>query len=127
MALEKRPPEDVQVPIGDADGEVAERVGRDVDAAGRKTVALHRREGAIVPDDLGDERLASAWGGRSRQATFPHTRACRGTLPGSPSRGIDQSVVERLERGPSLLRVDEMALDVTYFRSHRDSVEHEVP
>jgi len=27
---------------------VAERVGRDVDAAGKKTVALHRREGAIV-------------------------------------------------------------------------------
>jgi hypothetical protein len=30
---------DVQVPVGDAEGEVAERVGRDVDAAGRKTVA----------------------------------------------------------------------------------------
>ena len=54
MALEKRPLVDVQVPIGDADGEVAERVGRDVDAAGNKTVALHRREGSIVPDDLGD-------------------------------------------------------------------------
>ena len=54
MALEKRPLVDVQVPIGDADGEVAERVGRDVDAAGKKTVALHRREGSIVPDDLGD-------------------------------------------------------------------------
>src|SRR5262249_41066799 len=45
MALEKRALMDVQVPIGDADGEVAERVGRDVDAAGDKTVALHRREG----------------------------------------------------------------------------------
>src|SRR6266540_4653881 len=54
MALEKRPLVDVQVPIGDADGEVAERVGRDVDAAGKKTVALHRRESPIVPDDLGD-------------------------------------------------------------------------
>ena len=54
MALEKRALVDVQVPIGDADGEVAERVGRDVDAAGNKTVALHRREGSIVPDDLGD-------------------------------------------------------------------------
>ena len=32
MALEKGPLVDVQVPIGDADGEVAERVGRDVDA-----------------------------------------------------------------------------------------------
>src|SRR2546426_1529413 len=54
MALEKRPLVDVKVPIGDADGEVAERVGRDVDAAGNKTVALHRREGSIVPNDLGD-------------------------------------------------------------------------
>src|SRR5213082_3441755 len=53
MALEKRPLVDVQIPIGDADGEVAERVGRDVDAAGNETVALHRREGSIVPDDLG--------------------------------------------------------------------------
>ena len=54
MALEKRPLMDVEVPIGDADGEVAERVGCDVDAARRKTVALHRREGSIVPNDLGD-------------------------------------------------------------------------
>ncbi len=54
MALEKRPLVDVQVPVGDADGEVAEGVWRDVDAAGKKTVALHRRESAIVADDLGD-------------------------------------------------------------------------
>src|SRR6266542_2952577 len=54
MALEKRPLVDVKVPIGDADGDVAERVGCFVDAAGYKTVALHRREGSIVPDDLGD-------------------------------------------------------------------------
>src|SRR5438105_11994477 len=54
MALEKRPLADVKVPIGDADGEVAERVRCDVDAAGNKTVALHRREGSIVPDDVGD-------------------------------------------------------------------------
>src|SRR5438045_7906264 len=53
MTLEKRPLVDVKAPIGDADGEVAERVGCDVDAAGNKTVALHRREGSIVPDDLG--------------------------------------------------------------------------
>ena len=45
---------DVQVPISDTDGDVAECVRRDVDAAGRKTVALHRRERSIVPDDLGD-------------------------------------------------------------------------
>jgi hypothetical protein len=37
MALEKRPLVDVEIPIGDADGEVAERVGRDVDAAGNET------------------------------------------------------------------------------------------
>src|SRR5213595_4296640 len=53
MSLEKGALVDVQVPIGDADGEVAERIGCDVDAAGNKTVALHRREGSIVPDDLG--------------------------------------------------------------------------
>ena len=53
MALEKRALVDVNVPIGDAEGQVAERVRRDVDAAGRKTVALHRGEGSIVPDDLG--------------------------------------------------------------------------
>ena len=54
MPLEQRPLVDVQVPVGDADGEVAERVGGDVDAAGKKTVALHRGEGSIVADDLGD-------------------------------------------------------------------------
>src|SRR4051794_4595333 len=54
MALEARPLVDVQIPVGDADGEVAESVGRDVDAAGRKTVALHRGERSIVPNDLGD-------------------------------------------------------------------------
>src|SRR5438093_3808174 len=54
MALEKRPLVDVKVPIGDADGEVAERVVCDVDAAGKKAVALQRREGSIVSDDLGN-------------------------------------------------------------------------
>src|SRR5262245_43655233 len=54
MTLEQRALVDVEVPIRDPDREVAERVGRDVDAAGNKTVALHRREGSIVPDDLGD-------------------------------------------------------------------------
>ena len=54
MALEERPLVDVQIPVGDAHGEVTERVRRDVDAAGKKTVALHRREASIVPDDLGN-------------------------------------------------------------------------
>ena len=52
MALEERPLVDIQVPIGDADGEVAERIGRDVDAASEETIALHRREGSIVPDHI---------------------------------------------------------------------------
>src|SRR6476469_9335829 len=43
MALEQRPLMDVRVPIGDADGEVAELEGGDVDTAGNKPVALHRR------------------------------------------------------------------------------------
>jgi hypothetical protein len=54
MALEERALVDVQVPVGDADGEVAERVRRDLDAAERKPVALHGRERAIVADDVGD-------------------------------------------------------------------------
>jgi hypothetical protein len=33
---------------------VTERIRRDVDAADKKAVALHHREGSIVPDDLGD-------------------------------------------------------------------------
>ena len=44
MSLEKGALVDVQVPIGDTNGEMAERVGGDVDAAGNETVALHRRE-----------------------------------------------------------------------------------
>src|SRR5437763_2627881 len=61
MALEKRPLVDVKVPIGDADGEVAERVGCDVDAARNETVALHRREGSIVPDDLAIGSDVATW------------------------------------------------------------------
>src|SRR4030095_10218094 len=49
MALEKRALVDVEVPIGDADGDVAERVGTDVDTPGEQTVALHRCECPIVP------------------------------------------------------------------------------
>ena len=74
MALEKRPLVDVEIPVGDADGEVTERVGRDVDAADHKTVALHRREGSIVPDDLGD-RIR-----RCHVTTlFGHRMRCTGT------------------------------------------------
>ena len=54
MAFEQRARMDVQVPIGDANRKMAERVGRDVDAALDQPVALHRRKRSIVPDDLGD-------------------------------------------------------------------------
>ena len=54
MALEQRALVDVQVVIGDADGEVAERIRRDVDLADKETVTLHRCEGSIVPDDVGN-------------------------------------------------------------------------
>ena len=76
MALEKRPLVDVKVPIGDADGDVAERVGCDVDAAGNKTVALHRRERSIVPDDLGDRirrRHVASSSAIVRDCTAGHT------------------------------------------------------
>ena len=46
VALEKRALVDVQIPIGDADGEVAECERCDVDAAGSKAVALHRCKGS---------------------------------------------------------------------------------
>ena len=66
MSLEQGALLDVQVPIRDTDGEVAERVGRDVDAAGNETVALHRRERSIVPDDVRD-RIRHRWNASSRR------------------------------------------------------------
>jgi hypothetical protein len=54
VTLEQCALAEIEVPVGDANGEVAERVGRDVDPTGEKTVVLHRREGSIVPDDLRD-------------------------------------------------------------------------
>jgi hypothetical protein len=85
MPLEQRPLMDVQVPIGDADGEVAERIRRDVDAAGNETVALHRREGSIVPDDLGD---------RIRRHHLASSSAIvRGTRLNTQSRGGPAAVV----------------------------------
>ena len=54
MALEQRPLVDVEIPVGNSDGKVAERIRRDVDAARKKAVALHRGERSIVPDDLGN-------------------------------------------------------------------------
>ena len=74
MALEQRPLMDVEIPIGNADSQVAERVRRDVDAAGEKTVALHRREGPVVPDDLGDQIRGGT------RPSFERTAVARGTL-----------------------------------------------
>src|SRR6187401_3201271 len=54
VPLEERPLVNIEIPIGDAHGEVAQRVRIDVDAAGAKTVTLHRRERSVVPDDVGD-------------------------------------------------------------------------
>src|SRR5204862_2320975 len=89
MSLEKGALVDVQVPIGDADGEVAERIGCDVDAAGNKTVALHRREGSIVPDDLGyriRRRHVASSSAIVRDAR-PDTRSRFG-LTQSPPQGV---------------------------------------
>src|SRR5437868_10586808 len=85
MALEKRPLVDVKIPIGDADGEVAERVGRDVDAAGNKTLALHGREGSIVPDDLGDW-IRRRHGASSRHRTRLHDRTISGAASARSAR-----------------------------------------
>jgi hypothetical protein len=69
---------DVQVPIGDAEGQVAERVGCDVDAAGRKTVALHRREGArTTATVLGSETTATGQGNGHPNQPATH---CSGVL-----------------------------------------------
>ena len=87
MALEKRPLVDVQVPIGDADREVAERVGCDVDAAGNKTVALHRREGSIVPDDVRDRIHGSSYTLQGRGGSPNHVRPRKVTGLTRPGRG----------------------------------------
>jgi hypothetical protein len=63
MALKKRPLVDVQVPFGDADGEVAERVGGDVDTADSEAISLHRRKTSVVPNDVSDQidHCSSRW------------------------------------------------------------------
>src|SRR3989454_6117962 len=97
MALEKRALVHVNVPIGDADREVAERVGCDVDAAGNKTVALDRREGSIVPDDLGD-RI------RRRHAASS-SAIVRDARPDTRSRiGLTQVVGSRARRSFAVLK-----------------------
>ena len=63
MALKKRPLVDVQVPFGDADGEVAERVWGDVDTADSEAISLHRRKTSVVPNDVSDRigHCSSRW------------------------------------------------------------------
>jgi len=54
MALQQRPDVDILVPLGHPEGEVAERVRGDFDAARQQAVALRGCEGAVVADDLRD-------------------------------------------------------------------------
>src|SRR5947199_4231332 len=54
VALEECAQMDVLVPVRDADGQVAQRVRADVDAAREQALVLHRRESAVVPDDVAD-------------------------------------------------------------------------
>jgi hypothetical protein len=54
VPLEKGPEVDVLVPLGDADREVAQLVGRDVDTARGQAVALQLRERAVVADEVRD-------------------------------------------------------------------------
>ncbi len=54
VPLEERPEVNVLVPLGDPDRQVAQLVRRDVDAARGKAIALHRRERAIVADEVRD-------------------------------------------------------------------------
>src|SRR5437867_11816097 len=102
MALEKRALVDVKVPIGDADGEVAEREGCDVDAAGDKTVALHRREGSIVPDDFGD---------RIRRRHVASSAIVRDARPDTRSRfGLTQVVSSRRDAPEEALDLGILAI-----------------
>src|SRR5437773_1846368 len=131
MALEKRALVDVKVPIGDADGEVAERVGCDVDAAGNKTVALHRREGSIVPDDLGDRirrRHVASSSAMVTRCTAEHTvpgwphvgsqlpgatllrRSARPLLPAPASSRYETLAHRRVRRRPTRSRSNEPAV-----------------
>ncbi len=87
MAFEQRPLVDVQVPVGDTDGEVAEWVGRDVDAASDQAVALQRREGSIVPDDLGDRIRRRHWHPRRRSYEMQGSKSAIFDLSGTaPTR-----------------------------------------
>src|SRR5712664_1551870 len=54
VALEECAQMDVLVPVRDADRQVAQRVRADVDAAREQPLVLHRRESAVVPDDVAD-------------------------------------------------------------------------
>jgi hypothetical protein len=45
---------DVQVPLRDADGEVAQRVRLDVDATTGESLALLCRERAVIADEISD-------------------------------------------------------------------------
>jgi len=64
MAFQERPDVDVLVPLGHAEGEVAELVGSDVDAERQQPVALLGGERPVVADDVLDRVghvLAPRW------------------------------------------------------------------
>jgi hypothetical protein len=66
---------------------MAERVGRYVDAAAKETVALHRREGSVVADDLGDRIRRRHWHPRRRSYEMQGSKSAIFDLSGTaPTR-----------------------------------------
>jgi hypothetical protein len=61
VTFQQGPLMDVKVPIGDANGEMAEGVRCDVDSPRDEPVALRRRERPVVPDDVGDRISVATW------------------------------------------------------------------
>ena len=61
MALEQRALMEIEIPVGDADGEVAERKRRDVDAAGAEDGRAALLRTPDSPRDLGDQIDVVTW------------------------------------------------------------------
>ena len=101
--------------------QVAERIRRDVDAAIKETVALHRGEGSIVPDDLGDriERShvaplspSSDIHGRPLDRVVPMSRVL---LTGMAGTGKSSALAELGRRGFRVVDTDDPG-----WREYRD-------
>ena len=54
VALEQSALVHVEVPVSDTDCEVAEGITGNLNTASKQSVALHRSEGTIISDDVGD-------------------------------------------------------------------------